>query len=112
MNRAIRALARWTAVLALSLVIASPLVIAATLFGIEFSMESFYQLNGRPPLGEKDIGVGLVGLGTTGMWLVGSFVVLWPLSTIAAYFVVRRVEYGQWHKSRVILSPARASDDV
>lgn len=91
MKRSLKLIARWSAALLLSLLIALPGAFAAATFGFSLAEQEYYEGRERPPLGEDDLGLGLVALGAIVLYGSGAFIVVWPFALWGSYRFVRRV---------------------
>lgn len=91
MGRSLKLIARWSAALLLSLMIALPGAFAAAIFGASLAEQEYYAGRERPPLGEDDLGLGLVAAGAIFLYGAGAFIVVWPFALWGSYRFVRRV---------------------
>jgi hypothetical protein len=91
MGRSLKFIAHWSAALLLSLLIALPGAFAAATFGASLAEREYYAGRERPPLGEDDLGLGLVAVGAFFLYGTGAFIVVWPFALWGSYRFVRRV---------------------
>lgn len=81
MKRLLAILTRWLVAAVASLLIALPTALTVAVLGAQHAEEKYYEGRERPPLGEDDLGLGMIGVAAIVGYGGGAFVVVWPLGT-------------------------------
>ena len=81
---------RWVIVAVLSLIMTFPFVLGVTLTGMHMEEQKYYAQYGKAPPGEKDLGLGFVGLGAFVFYSLASFAIAWPIALWGSYKLAKR----------------------